>query len=103
MIQTAATLDDLMRFDGKAELIAGRIVPIMPNGFWPVAVALLEPVQRLVGDDVGGVAPHDGLSLGPDEHRVEVVALPRQHRPSKPEGSCALPSPRCHLPTIAVW
>lgn len=30
-----ATIDDLMRFDGKAELIAGRIVPIMPTGFRP--------------------------------------------------------------------
>lgn len=29
---TPATLDDLMRFDGKAELIDGKIVPIMPSG-----------------------------------------------------------------------
>ena len=27
-----ATLDDLMRHDGKAELIDGKIVPIMPRG-----------------------------------------------------------------------
>ena len=26
---TPATLDDLMRFAGKAELIAGKIVPLM--------------------------------------------------------------------------
>jgi len=39
MIQTEATLDDLMRFDGKAELISGRIVPSMPSGYWPVEVA----------------------------------------------------------------
>lgn len=30
---TAATVDDLYRVDGKAELIGGRIVPIMPSGF----------------------------------------------------------------------
>jgi Uma2 family endonuclease len=33
--QTAATLDDLHRAEGKAELIAGRIVPLMPTGFRP--------------------------------------------------------------------
>ncbi len=32
---TAATLDDLYRVGGKAELIAGRIVPLMPTGFRP--------------------------------------------------------------------
>ena len=31
----AATIDDLMRYDGKAELIGGRIVPIMSPGFRP--------------------------------------------------------------------
>src|SRR5206468_10575546 len=31
--RTAATLDDLYRISGKAELIAGRIVPLMPTGF----------------------------------------------------------------------
>jgi Uma2 family endonuclease len=31
-IITHSTLDDLYRFDGKAELIAGRIVQIMPSG-----------------------------------------------------------------------
>lgn len=30
---TAATIDDLYEVDGKAELIGGRIVPIMPSGF----------------------------------------------------------------------
>ena len=33
--QTAATLDDLHRVEGKAELIAGRIVYLMPTGFRP--------------------------------------------------------------------
>ncbi len=33
--QTAATLDDLYRVEGKAELINGRIVHQMPTGFRP--------------------------------------------------------------------
>jgi Uma2 family endonuclease len=38
-IQTVATLDDLRRVDGKAELIAGRIVHLMPTGRLPSRVA----------------------------------------------------------------
>lgn len=34
-----ATLDDLMRFDGKAELIGGRIVPLMASGHRPSLIA----------------------------------------------------------------
>jgi Uma2 family endonuclease len=34
-----ATLDDLYRVEGKAELIAGRIVHLMPNGDFPALVA----------------------------------------------------------------
>ena len=30
-----ATLDDLAREDGKAELIGGKVVPLMPTGFHP--------------------------------------------------------------------
>ena len=37
--QTAATLDDLYREEGKAELIAGRIVPLMATGRKPSRVA----------------------------------------------------------------
>jgi Uma2 family endonuclease len=37
--QKAATLDDLSRVEGKAELIAGRIVPRMPTGRRPSRVA----------------------------------------------------------------
>lgn len=38
--QVAATLDDLARVEGKAELIAGRIVPVMPTGRKPSRAAL---------------------------------------------------------------
>jgi Uma2 family endonuclease len=37
--QTAATLDDLYRVEGKAELIDGRIVPLMATGRRPNRVA----------------------------------------------------------------
>jgi hypothetical protein len=35
----AATLDDLRRVEGKAELIAGRIVHLVPTGYKPNRVA----------------------------------------------------------------
>ncbi|MGH2031955.1 Uma2 family endonuclease, partial [Acinetobacter baumannii] len=38
--QTTATLDDLYRVEGKAELIAGRIVHFMASGRKPSRVAL---------------------------------------------------------------
>lgn len=37
--QTRHTLDDLMRYDGKAELIGGRIVPLIASGDLPGTVA----------------------------------------------------------------
>src|SRR3954453_17985427 len=37
--QVAASLDDLYRVEGKAELIGGRIVPIMPTGRRPNLIA----------------------------------------------------------------
>jgi Uma2 family endonuclease len=39
MTQAAATLDDLYRVDSKAELIGGRIVPLMATGRRPNRVA----------------------------------------------------------------
>jgi len=38
--QSRATLDDLYREDGKAELIGGRIVRFMPSGRLPGRIAL---------------------------------------------------------------
>ncbi|MBI1188261.1 MAG: Uma2 family endonuclease [Alphaproteobacteria bacterium] len=38
-IPRRATLDDLYRVDGKAELIAGRIVHLMPTGHRPSRIA----------------------------------------------------------------
>jgi Uma2 family endonuclease len=39
MPTTRATLDDLYRVEGKAELIGGRIVELMPSGHLPSRVA----------------------------------------------------------------
>jgi Uma2 family endonuclease len=38
-VSPVETLDDLMRYDGKAELINGRVVPIMPSGVLPIRTA----------------------------------------------------------------
>ncbi len=57
-----ATLDDLMRHDGKAELIAGVVVPIMPTGVLPNIIAK-RIVRRLddYADAIGcGLATTDG-------------------------------------------
>ena len=53
----AATLADLASFDGKAELIAGRIVPLMATGHRPNLVAFrivrsLDDFARLTGRGV---------------------------------------------------
>ena len=61
--QSAATIDDLYRVSEKAELIAGRIVPIMPSGDAPNSAALeivvsLREYARRTGI---GVAYTDGI------------------------------------------
>ena len=64
----AATLADLARVDGKAELIGGRIGPLMPTGHRPNAIAgeifvSLKNHARATGrgvaytDNVGFVTP----------------------------------------------
>jgi Uma2 family endonuclease len=64
----AATLADLARVDGKAELVAGKVVPIMPTGYRHGVIAL-RIVRRLAdyadvpgrgtafGDNVGFAVP----------------------------------------------
>jgi Uma2 family endonuclease len=50
--QAPATLDDLLRVEGKAELVGGRIVPLMPSGDAPseaafeIAVSLRDHARR---------------------------------------------------------
>ena len=79
--QTRATLDDLMRYDGKAELIGGKIVPQMASGDLPGCVAgevfvslrsyaKARGVGRAYGDNIGFRLTHpiasDRESFSPD-------------------------------------
>ena len=59
-----ATLDDLMSYDGGAELINGRIVPKMPHGRRPNVVAG-RIFRKLAdyADDRGGTAFTDGIGF----------------------------------------
>ena len=63
-----ATLDDLMRTEGKAELIAGRIVKFMPTGRRPNRVAGLIYSTLLMYDAAhGGEAYTDGIGFNVPE------------------------------------
>ena len=59
-VQTTATLDDLYRADGKAELIAGRIVPLMATGFTPSRVAFR--IVRSLDDYAEAIGRGDGFT-----------------------------------------
>jgi Uma2 family endonuclease len=64
-----ATLDDLMRVEGKAELIGGRIVEYMASGYRPNLVAFrlarsLDDFARTAGR---GFASSDGLGFAVPE------------------------------------
>jgi Uma2 family endonuclease len=63
--RTRATIDDLMRFEGKAELIGGKVAPQMPAGFRHNRIAGsiffdLKLRERTVRD---GVAITDNLAF----------------------------------------
>ncbi len=61
---TRATLADLACVKGKAELVGGRLVPIMPTGHRPGVIAL-RIVRRLAdhADAVGGFAYGDNVGF----------------------------------------
>lgn len=63
-----ATLDDLARHPGKAELVGGEVVPIMPTGHRPSIVAL-RIARRLAdhADAVGGFAYGDNTGFAVPE------------------------------------
>ena len=75
-----ATVDDLMKVEGKAELIGGRIVNFMPSGYEPsriafeIAVSLRDRARELgrgfaISDGLGFVVPElrsGRESFGPD-------------------------------------
>ena len=73
VLPPAATLADLARVDGKAELIGGKVVPLMPTGFHPGRIGgrifrSLDDHVRATGrgvalpDNVGYAVP--GLTSG---------------------------------------
>ena len=68
-LRTAATLDDLYRVEGKAELIAGRIVPMSPTGDWPgwVAAAIYRALFDHAEATGRGLAHTDGVSYAVPE------------------------------------
>ncbi len=60
-----ATLDDLMRVEGKAELVAGRIIQTVGSGHTPCRVAFKIAIRlELYSDEVGvGIAYCDGIGF----------------------------------------
>ena len=81
--RTPATLDDLYRVEGKAELIAGRVVRLMPSGDAPsetafeIAVSLRDHARR----SGVGVAFPDGIGY------AQRPALPSGRQSFSPDAS----------------
>jgi Uma2 family endonuclease len=66
-----ATIDDLLRVPGKAELIGGRIVDLMPSGHAPsqVAFAIAVSLRNHTRQTGQGVAYTDGMGFAVPELR----------------------------------
>ncbi len=64
-----ATLDDLMRYDGKAELIGGKVVPYMASGHRPHMVGLRITISLMSHATAVGVgtAYADGIGFAVPE------------------------------------
>ena len=60
-----ATLEDLMKVEGKAELIGGRIIHFMPSGDLPTTVAadIYVSLREYVRSTGVGVAYPDGIGF----------------------------------------
>ena len=60
-----ATIDDLLKVDGKAELIAGRIVHYLPTGYLPsiIAANIYRKLADYVDTSNRGVAFPDGIGF----------------------------------------
>lgn len=102
-ISVAATLDDLYQSDGKAELIAGRLVPLMPTGLRPGQIG--GRIYRAI-DDYAKAA--GGLAL-PDNVGFVVPELPSGRESFSPDAAYYLgPPPADDMdflpgpPTLAV-
>jgi Uma2 family endonuclease len=82
MTQAAATLDDLYRVEGKAELIGGRIVRLMPTGWGPSRVAF----RIAQGLDEYAQATGRGLAF-PDNTGFAVAPLVSGRESFSPDAS----------------
>jgi Uma2 family endonuclease len=99
-----ATLDDLRRVDGKAELIAGRIVHLMPTGYKPNRVAAR--IYRSLDDHAEGT----GFGIALTENMgVTVPELSSGRQSFSPDASYYVgPLPRDEMdfvagpPTVAI-
>ena len=67
--ETRATLEDLARVEGKAELIGGRIVPLMASGDAPSdsALAIAVSLHTYAKKTGKGVAKADGTGYAVSE------------------------------------
>lgn len=65
IFQHRATLDDLLRVEGKAELVAGRIIHSMPSGDVPslVAFEIAVRLREFARSTVTGRAYADGIGF----------------------------------------
>ncbi len=99
-----ATLSDLGRFEGKAELIGGRIVPLMPTGHRPnlVAFRIARSLDDFVRVSGRGVAYTDNMGFA-------VLELPSGRESFSPDAAYYLgPLPTDDMdfvegsPTLAV-
>jgi Uma2 family endonuclease len=63
--KTAATLDDLYRVEGKAELVNGRIVNLMPTGFRPgrIGARIFQSLDSYAEATGRGVALPDNVGF----------------------------------------
>ena len=84
-----ATLDDLMRVDGKAELVAGKIVRYISSGFSPSRVALKIAFKLELYSDEG----HAGYAFGDGMGFAQHPPLRNGRRSFSPDASYHFGSP----------
>jgi Uma2 family endonuclease len=104
VVHPRATLDDLYRAEGKAELIGGRIVPLMATGDMPnqIAANIFVSLREYAKKSGKGVAYTDNMGFAISE-------LPSGRESFSPDASYYLgPRPKNRMrfisgpPTLAV-